>query len=115
MKRRILSTIVFFAFLMLPGAGMAAGESLPRIEGKEAVATVNGEPITLDEFKRHVLSLHRETEGKETASRKESSGLLERMIDLKLIIQEGRNIGLDALPEVEKLSATCCSSITFGR
>jgi parvulin-like peptidyl-prolyl isomerase len=102
MKRRILSTIVFFAFLMLPGAGMAAGESLPRIEGKEAVATVNGEPITLDEFKRHVLSLHRETEGKETASRKESSGLLERMIDLKLIIQEGRNIGLDALPEVEK-------------
>jgi len=102
MKKRIFLTVVIFACLIMPGGGMTAGESLPRIEGKEAVATVNGEPITLDEFKRHVLSLHMETEGKEAVSRKESSGLLERMINLKLITQEGRNIGLDELPEVEK-------------
>ena len=102
MKSRILSAAVIFAFLYFPDAGMVAGVILPRIEGKETVATVNGESITLEELKRQVLSLHGEREGEEPISNENASGLLDRMIDLVLIIQEGRNIGLDELPDVEK-------------
>ena len=38
--------------------GLAADEKLPVIEGKEAVATVNDDPISLEELNRAIAAAH---------------------------------------------------------
>jgi len=72
---------------------------LPVIAGKEAVASVNGEPITVDDLLRQIGTFHAGVA--ETKARKpDTSELLNRVIQARLILQEARRIGLDALPEV---------------
>jgi hypothetical protein len=89
-------------FLLLIGAnGTAAGPKLPVIGGKPALAVINGEPLTLEEFDRTIASLHEGTMDNAARSRSNSAELLKRMINAKLILQEARNIGLDTLPEVK--------------
>ena len=88
--------------LLFHGAAAAAGSGLPTIGGKKAVAVVNGEPISLEEFQRVLASLHEGAGGKPAGGRRNYSGLLRRLIDGKLVLQEARNIGLDTLPEVRE-------------
>ena len=88
--------------LLFHGAAAAAGSGLPTIGGKKAVAVVNGEPISLEEFQRVLASLHEGAGGKPAGGRRNYSDLLRRLIDGKLVLQEARNIGLDALPEVRE-------------
>ncbi len=87
------------------GAACAAGEPvrLPVVEGKEALATVNGEPVTLDELKLQIAAFHAGMAHGAAATgtdRPDAAGVLERMIEAKLIVQEARNIGLDEQPEL---------------
>lgn len=56
------------------------------------MATVNGEPITLEEFNRDLGSA---SGGK--------SEVLRRLINATLVIQEARRIGLDELPETKNM------------
>jgi parvulin-like peptidyl-prolyl isomerase len=87
------------AILLLVGTvGFASGQNLPTLKGKKVVATVNGEPITLDEFNRELALSHRNKAGKE-----DRLELLRRLINVRLIIQEGRRMGLDELREIEKM------------
>lgn len=66
------------------------------------VAMVNDEKITLEELTKSLGSVHEDmTEGK-TARKKDFADLLKRLINSQLIIQEGRNMGLDQLEEVKK-------------
>ena len=88
--------------LLFHGAAAAAGSGLPTIGGKKAVAVVNGEPITLEEFQRVLASLHEGAGEKPAGGRRDYSDLLRRLIDGKLVLQEARNIGLDTLPEVRE-------------
>jgi hypothetical protein len=88
------------AILLLIGTvGFASGQNLPTLKGKKVVATVNGEPITLDEFNRELASSHGNKAGKE-----DRLELLRRLINARLIIQEGRRMGLDELREIEKMT-----------
>ena len=73
--------------------GTAFGQDLPVIKGKKAVATVNGDPITLEELNRDVARAP-------GASRSEVLG---RLINGSLIIQEAKRIGLNELPEIRKM------------
>jgi PPIC-type PPIASE domain/SurA-like N-terminal domain len=92
-------------------------QKLPLINGKETVAMVNGEPLTREEYQQEISSLHSkmleeqktEGQGKEgdkaatrQASRIDYSGLLKRMINARLIVQEAKRIGLNDLPEVRE-------------
>ncbi|MBP2690096.1 MAG: hypothetical protein H6Q83_2283, partial [Deltaproteobacteria bacterium] len=88
--------------LLFHGAAAAAGSGLPTIGGKKAVAVVNGEPISLEEFERVLASLHEGAGEKPAGGRRDYSDLLRRLIDGKLVLQEARNIGLDTLPEVRE-------------
>jgi hypothetical protein len=88
--------------LLFHGAAAAAGSGLPTIGGKKAVAVVNGEPISLEEFQRVLASLHEGGGEKPAGGRRNYSDLLRRLIDGKLVLQEARNIGLDKLPEVRE-------------
>jgi hypothetical protein len=66
------------------------------------VATVNGEPITSDDLFRQIGAMHGGMQAPEgMVSRPDPAGVLERMIDVKLVVQEARNIGLDELPDVQ--------------
>lgn len=73
---------------------------LPVIEGKQAVASVNGEPVTLDDLLLQIGALHAGVA--ETRTRRpDPSVLLDRVIQARLILQEARRMGLDRQPEVE--------------
>jgi hypothetical protein len=83
-------------------------EELPIIDGKPAVATVGGEPISLEEFKRALISSHRESFSKPGPAMEELpdsgdidySRIIDRLVDIRLILIEAGNMGLEELPEI---------------
>ncbi|MBI5576035.1 MAG: peptidyl-prolyl cis-trans isomerase [Deltaproteobacteria bacterium] len=95
-----LLTIVvcFLAFAAIEGG--AADPKLPEIGGKPALASVNGEPVTLHEFYNVLASIHEGVSDNSAKAHSSPSAILERIINAKLILQEARNIGLDSLTEV---------------
>ncbi len=76
------------------GSGWA--QDLPVVKGRKIVASVQGDPITLDEFNRQRPA----SAPTDTAA---DLRLLKRLIDLRLIAQEGRRMELDKLPEIRKM------------
>ena len=59
------------------------------------VAMVNGDPITLEEFAEQLVAMHSDMDQPGTQEKKNFSALLDRMIGIKLVVQEAVNIGLD--------------------
>ena len=107
-RMRRFGSIFRWAFVLLLlscGAAIAAKQGLPVIGGKKAVATVNGEPISLEEFRDMLASLHEGAGEKQAGGARNYSDLLRRMIDGKLVLQEARNIGLDTLPDFRETVA----------
>jgi len=69
MKRfflRLILTVVCFFTVAAPG--VAFERDLPVINGKKSVATVNDEPITLDELNRAISLAHTGREMNDTAA-----------------------------------------------
>lgn len=109
-----------FISLVLLIAGTPAcvsSHKLPLIDGKETVAMVNDEPITRKEYEQEISAMHAAilenkesadamSEGKKDSGKKpgqiDFAGLLNRMIDVRLIVQEAKRIGLNDLPEVRE-------------
>ncbi|NTW66404.1 MAG: hypothetical protein HGB21_08900 [Nitrospirae bacterium] len=120
MMKKNAARFVFLLPLAVLFAGTTACVSphtLPLIEGKEAVAIVNGEPVTLEEYEQEIATMHAtklaEKErtdapaGGDNSARKgpgaiDYPGLLNRMIDARLVVQEAKRIGLDELPEFKE-------------
>jgi hypothetical protein len=96
--------ITLLALLLLVSSGNAfpANRELFRTGGKATLATVNGEPITLEDFDQALAALHGQTMETTAKPRSHPMELLDRLINARLFIQEARNIGLDELPEVIK-------------
>jgi parvulin-like peptidyl-prolyl isomerase len=86
--------------------GFPAGKDLPLVGGKPTLAMVNGEPLTLEEFDRVLAGIHGGMADNAIQSRPNTSQLLVRLINAKLVLQEARNIGLDELPEVRSAEKT---------
>ena len=78
---------------------LASAARLPLVEGKEAVASVNGEPVTLDDLLVQIGAMHAGVAETRTG-RPDPSDLLNRVIQARLILQEARRMGLDRQPEV---------------
>lgn len=68
---------------------------------KLPVATVNDEPITLQEFARELATMHNSMTETETPGSQSFAKLLDRQIAIKLVKQEALNIGFDRTPEVQ--------------
>lgn len=103
MKRGLIVVNILVAtFLLMPSIGFAVESSLPRIGGEEAVATVNGDPITLKELNQALGMRHGEMTSKYKVGKVDYSEILDRLINTKLILLEARNMGLDELPEVKE-------------
>lgn len=103
MRRTSLCVIVMVVlFLHFPPSGDAssARADLPLVGGKPALASINGEPLMLEEFERALAEIHTGMAENPQRTMPQPSQLLERLINAKLVLQEARNIGLDELPEV---------------
>jgi parvulin-like peptidyl-prolyl isomerase len=85
------------------GAASASAQDLPLVKGKKIVASVNGEPITLDELAQEIAAIKKEGAPGTKADRKTELNLLQRLINTRLIVQEAKNIGLDKLPENKRM------------
>jgi hypothetical protein len=97
------AAVAITALLLACGRGNCASDkALPLIHGSRAVAVVNGEPVTLADLD-DALALRRTATGKAKVTGKETSELLERLINTRLALQEARKIGLDDLPEIKKM------------
>jgi parvulin-like peptidyl-prolyl isomerase len=95
---RVLAAILLF----IGTVGFVSDKDLPIMKGKKTVATVNNEPITLDEFNQELATIHQGIVGDQKTERERISGLLERLINTRLIIQEARRMGLDELKELKE-------------
>jgi hypothetical protein len=66
------------------------------------LARVNGEPIALDRFLVALDELHADAAKDGAVPQKDPTELLQRLVDVELILQEARAIGLDDLPDYDK-------------
>ena len=95
------ATTLILAFFLLFGARVfASDEKLPVIDGKKAVATVNEDPISLEELNKAIAASHTLRPRGEKAGRIDYSAVMDRLINTRLILLEARNMGLDELPEI---------------
>jgi len=95
---RLLAIVLGFC---VPSPAVQGAAKLPVVDGKEAVARVNGEPIFLADLLDQLASLHQGVaEPQAKVHRPDPQALLDRLINVRLILQEARNIGLDEQPEV---------------
>lgn len=82
---------------------VVAGPAWAAAAGAPAtLATVNGEPITVQDFDQALAAFHASLqEGAQPAPRQNPVALLDRLINAQLILQEARRVGIDELPEIK--------------
>jgi parvulin-like peptidyl-prolyl isomerase len=100
-QRAVVSVLVAVLVQALVVLG-AAAQSLPVRNGRSVVATVNADSISLDEFVSELgpsADVARLRQGRGTAADFE---LLDRLVTIKLIVQEATTMGLAEAPEVQK-------------
>jgi len=101
MKQALFITVI--CLLFAGPEGYAFEWRLPVIDGKPAVATVNDEPITLEELERAIAASHAARPRVKTAGNIDYSRIINRLINTRLLVLEARNMGLDELPEIRKM------------
>ena len=82
--------------------GGAAGQALPVKNGRPVVAQVNRDSISLDELVMQLdpsADLARLRRG---IARPQDLEILDRMVNMKLIVQEAATMGLDETPEIRR-------------
>ncbi len=107
MNRRSWRVVPLLSALLLGPSLRAAAPKLPVIQGKEALAAVNGEPVTVEEFLQELAAVHQGAQ--ETGAlrpRQNPAELLQRMINARLILQEAKRIGVDETPEYKSSLGT---------
>jgi parvulin-like peptidyl-prolyl isomerase len=67
------------------------------------VATIDDETITVEEFRRNFEPSSEDNAVTIEEFSKQSIDLLERMVNIRLILKEARNIGLHELPEIKNI------------
>lgn len=91
-----LAAIALAALSVGPAVAQSAS-----VTGSEELARVNGETITMNELLHHLGVMH---EGMGPAPNvveaPDPMSLLQRLINVRLVVQEARNIGLAELPEI---------------
>ena len=69
---------------------------------KTPVAAVNEDPILMEELTSALASVHEQQTDSKKAGKKNFDTVLNRLINVRLILQEAANMGLDETPEVKK-------------
>jgi parvulin-like peptidyl-prolyl isomerase len=102
-RRSIISVLAFTFVLGAHTAASGAAGDLPTVKGKRIVASVGGETITLDELHEQ-LGVAASAKTSNTAEeQKKQLAVLDRMINVVLVAQEAKRMGLDKLPETRTI------------
>ncbi len=102
--KKIIASI---GILVLFGTGSAvaakSSERLRMVNGKEIIATVNEDPIYLEEFTKSLSSIHGHGAGDAVnqTGKIDYEAPLKRLIDTRLALLEAENIGLGDLPVIQ--------------
>jgi len=96
---KLMLTCIFFVV----AHGIATAQKLPVINGKEIVAMVNDEPITLVELNRAIAASHKARTGEQKAGHIDFSHIMKRLINTRLLLIEAKNMGIDELPEIKRM------------
>ena len=80
----------------------ASEDSAGIATGREVVAVVNGEEIFLDELGEAVAARHQNLDEDTPTAWVGYTGILDRLISTKLIIQEARDVGLEERPGIRR-------------
>lgn len=99
----VVGATALAAVCLVATPAVPAPAKLPVVQGRQVVAMVEREAITLDEFNRELAALQKGMGQDATVTEQERADLLARMVNTKLLIQEARRIGLDELPEVKNM------------
>lgn len=102
--KKIIASIGILVMLGTGNACAARTNGLPVVNGKEVIATLNGDPIYLDEFNRTLASMHGHGEGSSTlkTGKIDYEAPLKRLVDIRLVLLEAENIGLGDLPDIQE-------------
>ncbi|MEK6776206.1 MAG: peptidyl-prolyl cis-trans isomerase [bacterium] len=103
MKKIFKSTVAILLLAALIGsaAAFASDQKLSPVKGDETVATVNGEPITMEDMNKVFAAMHTGMGEYKKAGGINFQDALKRLINTRLILLEAENIGLDELPEIK--------------
>lgn len=101
-------TILFL--LPVGRAAAVSPEELPVIDGEKTVATVGETQITLTEFKRALATSHtsamvapeRKMQDAQQPGKIDYSDITKRLVDIRLIVTEAKNMGLDQQPDLRE-------------
>jgi hypothetical protein len=103
MRMRCLSAAGVLLFAMHAQAlPRGVDQAIPVRNGRPAVATVNGDAISLDEFLRDASPTSDRARLRQGLGSAEDLALVNRLITIKLIVQEAARMGLDEAPEIKK-------------
>ena len=97
----LIVLLTVFLLLETNGHGKESDQNLPVIAGKKAVASVNDDPISLEELDRAVAASHAAQPKGKKAGHIDFSDIMQRLINTRLIVLEAKNMGLDELPEIK--------------
>ena len=98
----------------LPGApascptAQPAGEGLVKVSLFDdkaiscPVAAVEGEPIALEELSGALAITHEQRAGAAQAGKQDATAVVNRLVDVRLVLLEARTMGIDELPEVKE-------------
>jgi hypothetical protein len=92
--------LLFTLSLATQAASAGAADELPTVKGQRVVAAVGGEVVTLDELREQMEPASPADPAADRATR---LVVLNRLINVVLIAQEARRMGLDQLPETRKM------------
>lgn len=103
MRYQFVVATALLAVSLQAGAAVGAGaQTLPVRNGRPVVATVNGESISLDDFVAELgpaADRARLQQGRATAA---DLDVLNRLVTIKLLVQEATRMGLAEAPEIQK-------------
>lgn len=100
-KSRKASTVAAVWLMALGVPAVGAATAAPQ-EARD-LARVNGESITLGELLHQLGALHGDLrEPQSLVEMPDPMGLLQRLVDVRLVVQEATTIGLDELEGIEK-------------
>ena len=95
--------------LVAPLALAEESDALPVVDGVQVLASVNGEPVTAADLRFKIGAMHQSMGAADGMIQKpDTSGLLQRVINARLIVQEAYQIGLNEIPNV-------ASTLDIGR
>lgn len=101
----LLKNILAILFFLTGACHVQALEKHSVIDRDNVIASVNNVPITLEELNRAVAASHPDIDAPpQKAGKIDFSSIIKRLLDTRLIIEEGESMGLSELPEIITLT-----------